>query len=97
MGSWWRVRLVDLGSRYLVGGWYKPNGFLWIECDHSYEGMKSNCQSWKPNLLYDAQMAFHDSTDPDPGPLHLIGELVQSAAHEQVWCEMYITQLKNSK
>lgn len=35
-------------------------GFLFIDGDHSYEGVKSDLNAWLPKLAYGAIVAFHD-------------------------------------
>jgi len=42
-------------------GWSGPPvGFLFIDADHSYEGVRNDWDSWKAHLAPGAQVAFHD-------------------------------------
>jgi MMP 1-O-methyltransferase len=69
------VRLVYLSSEVVAPGWRRPVG-LWIDGDHSYEGVRRDWDAWRPHLIADATVAFDDSTDETIGPYRLIGELV---------------------
>jgi hypothetical protein len=73
-----RVRLVNLSSEIVTPGWRQPVGLLWIDGDHSYEGVRRDWDAWKPHLLPHAVVAFDDSTDEAIGPYRLIGELTEA-------------------
>jgi len=51
---------------------------LWIDGDHSYDGVKRDFECWFPHLSNNALIAFDDSRNPDLGPRKLIEELVKS-------------------
>ncbi|HXN36479.1 MAG TPA: class I SAM-dependent methyltransferase [Solirubrobacteraceae bacterium] len=71
-----RVRLVNLASTVITPGWCQPVGLLWIDGDHTYEGVRSDWEAWRPHLVPRAVVAFDDSTDDTLGPHSLIHELV---------------------
>jgi hypothetical protein len=73
-----RVRLVNLSSEIVTPGWQQPVGLLWIDGDHSYEGVRRDWDAWKPHLVAHALVAFDDSTDEAIGPYRLIAELTQA-------------------
>lgn len=78
------VRLVNLSSEVVAPGWNKKISLLFIDGDHSYEGVKRDFNCWSPHLAPNALVAFDDSTNPAMGPGQLIGELTQSGKFEQV-------------
>jgi hypothetical protein len=72
------VRLVNLSSEVVSAQWTNPVGLLWIDGDHSYEGVKRDFSCWSPHLTDEATVAFDDATDPTIGPYRIITELLQS-------------------
>jgi hypothetical protein len=78
------VRLVNLSSETVTPGWRKPIYFLWVDGDHTYEGVKRDFECWEPHVVTEGFVAFHDSTDPNIGPIKLIRELVATGAWEIV-------------
>jgi Methyltransferase domain len=74
-GCYQVVRLVNLSSEHLAQSWTRPIGLLWIDGDHSYEGVKRDFDCWSPYLMSDSRIAFDDSLDETIGPYRLISEL----------------------
>ena len=77
-GAYERVRLVNLPGRVVAPGWSEPVALLWIDGDHSYEGVRGDWEAFKPHLAAGALVAFDDSIDERIGPHRLIAELVES-------------------
>jgi hypothetical protein len=77
-GAYERVRLVNLPGRVVAPGWSEPVALLWIDGDHSYEGVRGDWEAFKPHLAAGALVAFDDSIDERVGPHRLIAELVES-------------------
>lgn len=73
--SFQNVRLVNLSSEVIAPGWDKEVGFLWIDGDHSYEGVRRDFEVWSPHLLPGSCIAF-DDTDRG-GPKQLVDELLE--------------------
>ncbi len=70
------VRLVNLSSEIVTPGWRTPVSLLWIDGDHSYEGVRRDWEAWKSHLVSHAIVAFDDSIDRTIGPYHLVCELI---------------------
>ena len=68
-----------------ASGWKKCVSLLWIDGDHSYQGVKRDFGCWSPHLSKDAFIAFDDATDTNLGPRKLIGELISSGKFEEVF------------
>ena len=43
--------------------------FIWVDGDHSYEGVKGDIEAWLPKLMPKAIIAFHDYFEDEP-PAH---------------------------
>lgn len=71
-----KVRLVNLSSEVASKGWTRAIGLLWIDGDHSPEGVRRDFESWQPFLRPGGVVAFHDALDPDGGPAQLIETLL---------------------
>ena len=90
--------LIARPSAEVAATWRSPIGLLYIDGDHSYEGVRQDFECWSPYLLPGASIIFHDSrrdptADPHvfaqgwPGPTQLVRELVAGGTFEVVeWC-----------
>lgn len=74
VGGWENVRLVNLSSEVITPGWDKPVGLLWIDGDHSYEGVRRDFECWLPHLVPGAPVIL-DDTDRG-GPKQFVEELL---------------------
>jgi len=72
------VRLLNTVSETVAAAWKKPVGLLFIDGDHSYEGVKADFDNWASHMLPDATVVFDDSIDENCGPHKLITELIQT-------------------
>ena len=65
---------VALASNEAASAWTNRNiGLIFIDGDHSYEGVKLDFESWFIHIANGGKLAFHDSTSP--GVSRLIGEI----------------------
>jgi predicted O-methyltransferase YrrM len=78
-----KVRLVNLSSEVACQGWTHPIGLLWIDGDHTVEGVRRDFESWAPFLQSGGVVAFHDANDPEGGPAKLIEELCAGGSYER--------------
>ncbi|ODS30006.1 MAG: translation elongation factor P [Candidatus Scalindua rubra] len=78
------VRLINLSSEQLSPNWNQKISLLWIDGDHSYEGVKRDFDCWLPHLTLGTFIAFDDSKDPKLGPYRLIEELLETGKFDKV-------------
>lgn len=76
------VSLINLSSEFFSSQWKSPVSLLWIDGDHSYEGVRRDFYCWEPHLLPEAVIAFDDALDPNLGPFRLIEELVETMKYQ---------------
>jgi hypothetical protein len=69
------VRLLNISSEILAPGWRQPVGLLWLDGDHSYEGVRRDFDAWEPHLLPTCDVVLDDADDPKLGPHRLVQEL----------------------
>lgn len=53
-------------------------GFVNVDCDHSYEGVKADISAWWPKLKTGGVMAFHDYEMPHYGVKQAVTEFAQA-------------------
>ena len=82
-GCYTIVRLVNLSTEVVTPGWKQPVGLLWIDGDHSYEGVKRDFDCWLPYVHKGAAIVFDDSLNPEIGPRKLIDELTASGRFKE--------------
>lgn len=69
------VTVVSLHSVCAAKSWTNQNiGLLWIDGDHSYNGVRADFEAWEPYVVKNGIVAFHDSQVD--GVKKLIEELV---------------------
>jgi hypothetical protein len=68
------VRLVNLSSHEVVPGWQHGVGLLWIDGDHTIDGVRRDLNSWRRHLLPGAIVAFDDCDQPSLGPAVVVSE-----------------------
>lgn len=68
------VAVVCLPSHMSARAWTEQNvGLLWLDGDHSYEGVRADFDAWFPFIVPDGVVAFHDVDAP--GVKRLLDEL----------------------
>jgi predicted O-methyltransferase YrrM len=80
-----RVEWHECCSHEAVVGWNDRIDLLFIDGDHSYEGVRQDFEDWTPHLAEHGRVALHDArlgpawTSPDDGPVRLLAELAESS------------------
>jgi hypothetical protein len=91
-----QVWVIHLPSVQAAKGWQEPIALLWIDGDHTYEGVKADFDSWSPFVIPGGLVAFHDSLDPRLGVHRLIGEILETSGYKHIGGVEKITLLKKS-
>ena len=91
------VRLLNTTSSVITPGWTNPISLLFIDGDHRYEAVASDFALWKPYLMADALVIFHDAGDL--GPARLIKELTEDGTLDKIMIEsmLCVTRFKNAR
>jgi Methyltransferase domain len=74
-GAYRQVRLVNLSSEVLSGGWMVPVALLWLDGDHAYQSVRRDFDAWAPHLTAGCDLVLDDAADPELGPFRLAEEL----------------------
>ncbi|MGO1118063.1 class I SAM-dependent methyltransferase [Rhodovibrionaceae bacterium A322] len=82
-GCYKAVRLINLSSEIIAPGWKDPISLLFIDGDHSYEGVKRDAECWLPHLVPGGTVVFDDAVDEEIGPFKLIEELLADGGYER--------------
>ncbi len=82
------VRLVNLSSEMVAPNWTLPVVLLFIDGDHSEDGVRRDWANWSPRLTAEAVVAFDDSDWP--GPAKLIKELCSIGWQQIDECEKIV-------
>jgi hypothetical protein len=61
-------------SREVARGWTRPIRFLWIDGDHTYDGVKLDFELFAPYLVEGAIIALHDVLHEFEGPVRVFVE-----------------------
>ncbi|MBY0565186.1 MAG: class I SAM-dependent methyltransferase [Hyphomonadaceae bacterium] len=75
------VALINLPSAAAGRAWSQPIGMLFIDGDHSVEGVKADVELWTPFLVDGGYIVFDDALDPEAGPAHAIARLLASGRY----------------
>jgi hypothetical protein len=66
------VRLVNLPGHLVGMAWEKPVGLLFLDGDHSYEGVRGDFIAWAPHLTPDATLLLDEWKNKNTGVPRLI-------------------------
>ena len=99
--------LIPEYSHDVAQYWSLPIGLLYIDGDHSYEGVRQDFEDWAPFVRDNGMILFHDSCrlpDADPrkfargwqGPTRLVAEIVQAGEYAVVDRCFSITELRRA-
>ena len=81
-GYYDRVSLINLKSAAAAKGWSAPIGLLFIDGDHTVEGVRQDAEAWESHVLPGGYVVFDDSTDPAIGPCRVVEELLATRRFE---------------
>jgi len=89
------VRLINLSSEKVAPNWDRKIGLLWIDGDHSYEGVRRDFDCWLPHLAAGVTIALDDSTSPRLGPYMIVDKLLKTGYADKVQITGKITVLRS--
>jgi len=78
------VALVNLKSVDAAKAWSLPIGLLFIDGDHSKEGVAADVAAWTPFVITGGIIAFDDAADTNAGPCAAIARMLKSGGYERV-------------
>lgn len=70
-----RLRLIRKTSREAALGWNEPVDFLFIDGDHTYDGLRADWNAWRPHLVLGGIVCLHDSHPTEARPIHDAGSV----------------------
>jgi hypothetical protein len=71
------VEAIVARSEDAAGTFSRPVGLLFIDGDHSYDAVRRDLELWRPKLVANGFVAFHDTNvDAYPGVKRLVKESV---------------------
>lgn len=86
------VRPLVGWSREVVANWQKPIRLLFIDGDHSYEGVKLDFEMWSPFVIDGGLVAFHDYKNPNyPQPTRFVEDMLASGSGYAMLFQVEIT------
>jgi len=81
------VEVHRMFSRDLARGWSRPIRFLWIDGDHTYQGVKEDIDLFGPHLADGGVIAFHDVLHTFPGPVRVfLDDVLRSDRYGPAGC-----------
>ncbi|HUI50358.1 MAG TPA: class I SAM-dependent methyltransferase [Terriglobales bacterium] len=70
------VEIHHAFSKHVSTTWDRPIRLLWIDGDHSYQGVKDDFDGFAKFLSPGGVVAMHDSLNAFAGPIHIFAERV---------------------
>lgn len=83
-----RVQWLRGYSHEAAREWSRSIDFLFIDGDHSYDGVRRDWDEWSPHVRGDGLIALHDArmeavwTKPHDGPVRLVSEVTSRGWQE---------------
>ncbi len=88
------VWLINLPSTAAARAWNGPISLLWIDGDHSYQGVRGDLDAWLGHVSREGFIAFDDALDG--GPFQVIEEAVKDGRLERVTMHGKIAVLRRA-
>jgi predicted O-methyltransferase YrrM len=77
------VWLLQTTSEQAARGWTEPIALLWVDGDHSDEGVRTDLRCWTPFVVAGGLVALDDSLDPRAGVHGAIAELLAGGGYQR--------------
>jgi len=88
---------IHLPSRTAARAWSGPISLLWIDGDHSYNGVRGDLDAWAGFVPADGVIVFDDSLDPQHGPARVIEEELAAGTLSRVEVRGKITITRRAR
>src|SRR5207244_11331297 len=72
---WVRLTGASAGQRHAAAG-LSPVDFIFIDGDHSYDGLRQDWEAWRTLIAPGGIVALHDSRSTASRPLDRVGDVV---------------------
>lgn len=72
-----KVKILKGDSVEMAKKVRKKLGYVNIDCDHSYEGVRDDIEAWWPKLASGGVMSFHDYENPSYGVKRAVKEFAE--------------------
>lgn len=72
---------IHAPSAEAAKAWKLPIDMMFIDADHSYEGVKLDIESWKGFVKPGSYMYFHDADETSPGVVKAVEELAKEKGY----------------
>lgn len=82
---------LDEGTRKAGRKFKKKIDFLFIDGNHIYNGVKTDCEVWLPKVKTGRAVAFHDYQSSWDGVKQAVDEVSEQLAHGQIFDTMLIS------
>lgn len=78
------IALIALPSVQAAKAWDAPIALLFIDGDHTLDGVRADVAAWLPFVVRGGMVIFDDAHDPGIGPFVVVSELLAGGAYEIV-------------
>ena len=81
------INFIHAPSNEAVKNWTLPINILFIDGDHSYEGVKDDWDNFSPFVVKGGIVYFHDCDNTSPGVVQLFNEIDKGWKNKTLWTE----------
>ena len=82
-----KVNFIHAASNDAVKNWTPPIDVLFIDGDHTYEGVKDDWKNFSPFVKKGGVVYFHDCDITSPGVVQLFGEINKGWKNKTLWID----------
>lgn len=82
-----KVNFIHAASNDAVKRWTLPIDVLFIDGDHTYEGVKDDWDNFSPFVKPGGVVYFHDCDETSPGVVDLFNEIDTGWKNKIIWTE----------
>jgi predicted O-methyltransferase YrrM len=79
-----RIEAIVSDTKSASAVWTKSIELLFIDADHTYDGVKADYENWEPFLNVGCYIAFHDANGSWESVTKLVNEVMSSGKFEHI-------------